>query len=146
MKLSYLLTTLIPLTTATTDPRNLPITRHGSTLLLANKPWRAVGPNIYWLGLDENVIPPAGEPFYAPFNASYPTKGRVTEIMATVKALGGTMIRAHTLGVSTGNPLSLWPADGVVNEGAWEAVDWAVWQAREAGLRLMVPLADNYVR
>lgn len=125
---------------------NLPIIRQGSTLLLDNQPWRAVGPNIYWLGLDENVVPPPpGQPFYAPLNASYPTKGRVTEIMATVAALGGTMIRAHTLGVSTGNPLSLWPGPpGVVNEQAYEAIDWAVFQARAHGLRLLVPLTDNY--
>lgn len=129
-----------------TNPHDLPIVRRGSTLLLDGEPWRAVGPNVYWLGLDENVIPPSGQPFYAPLNASYPDPGRVTEIMATVKALGGTMIRAHTLGVSTGNPLSIWPERGVVNPEAFQAVDWAVAQARAYGLRLLVPLTDNYVR
>ncbi|KAK3337247.1 glycoside hydrolase superfamily [Cercophora scortea] len=121
-----------------------PITRNGSSLFLAGKPWKAVGANIYWLGLDENVTPPAGEPYYAPLKASYPTKGRITEAMAVVRALGGTMIRAHTLGVSTGNPLSLMPAPGQVNEKAFETIDWAVWQARQAGLRLMIPLTDNF--
>ncbi len=48
-----------------------------------------MGPNVYWLGLDENVIPAVGEPFYAPTNSSYPTKGRITEVMAMVKAMGG---------------------------------------------------------
>lgn len=129
---------------ARADTSNLPITREGSTLLLNGEPWKAVGPNVYWLGLDENVIPPAGEPFYSPTNASYPTRGRVTEVMATVRALGGTAIRAHTLGVSTGNPLSVWPDKGVVNEQAFESIDWAVSQARAYGLRLMVPLTDNY--
>lgn len=126
------------------DTSNLPITREGSTLLLNGEPWKAVGPNVYWLGLDENVIPPAGEPFYPPTNASYPTKGRATEVMAIVRALGGTAIRAHTLGVSTGNPLSVWPESGVVNEQAFESIDWAVYQARAYGLRLLVPLTDNY--
>ncbi|KAJ0121610.1 endo-1-4-beta-mannosidase C [Diaporthe amygdali] len=129
---------------ARADTSNLPITRDGSALLLNGEPWKAVGPNVYWLGLDENVIPPAGEPFYSPSNASYPTKGRTTEVMAIVKALGGTMIRAHTLGVSTGNPLSVWPEEGVVNEQAFESIDWAVFQARAFGLRLLVPLTDNY--
>lgn len=126
------------------DTRNLPITREGSTLLLDGQPWKAVGPNVYWLGLDENVIPPPGEPFYGPSDASYPTKGRITEVMAMVKALGGTAVRAHTVGVSTGNPLSLWPEAGVVNEQAFETIDWTVAQARAYGLRLMVPLTDNY--
>jgi mannan endo-1,4-beta-mannosidase len=122
-----------------------PIVRNGSLLTLNGKPWKAVGANVYWLGLDENVVPPAGEPFYAPFKASYPAKGRATEIMAMVKALGGTMIRAHTLGVSTGNPLSVMPALGEINEQAFESIDWAVYQARQYGLRLLVPLTDNYV-
>lgn len=143
-----ILATLIPLSVCEQyhdlTTADLPITRQGSTLLLNNQPWRAVGPNVYWLGLDENVLPAPGQPFYPPFNASYPTKGRVTEIMATVAALGGTMIRAHTLGVSTGTPLSLWPAAGVVNEHAYAAIDWAVFQARAHGLRLLVPLTDNY--
>lgn len=132
------------LLTNVTDIRDLFITRQGSSLLLNDTSWRAVGPNVYWLGLDENVIPPSGQPFYAPFNASYPAKGRITEVMATVKALGGTMIRAHTLGVSTGNPLSIWPAQGVVNTQAFDTIDWAVAQAREYGVRLLVPLTDNY--
>lgn len=128
------------------DVRDKPVVRDGATLLLAGESWKAVGPNVYWLGLDENVIPPAGQPFYAPFNASYPTKERITEVMATVKALGGTMVRAHTLGVSTGNPLSLMPEPGQINEKAFETIDWAVYQAREYGLRLLVPLTDNFVR
>lgn len=128
----------------TENIRDSSITRQGSTLFLNNAPWHAVGPNVYWLGLDENVLPPLGQPFFAPLNASYPTKGRVTEIMATVKALGGTMVRAHTLGVSTGNPLSIWPAQGVVNSQAFDAIDWAVAQARVHGVRLLVPLTDNY--
>ncbi|KAK0731515.1 glycoside hydrolase superfamily [Lasiosphaeris hirsuta] len=126
------------------DVRDLPVTRSGSSLLLDGKPWKAVGANVYWLGLDENVTPPAGEPYYAATKASYPTKGRTTEIMAVIKALGGTMIRSHTLGVSTGNPLSLMPAKGQVNEKAFEAIDWAVWQARQYRIRLLVPLTDNF--
>ena len=125
------------------DIRDAPVTRQGSNLLLAGNPWKAVGGNVYWLGLDENVTPPAGEPFYAPSRASYPTKGRITEAMAMVRAMGGTSIRSHTLGVSTGNPLSLMPALGRINPQAFETIDWAVYQARQYGLRLLVPLTDN---
>ncbi|KAI0910607.1 glycoside hydrolase superfamily [Ustulina deusta] len=121
-----------------------PVVRKGSELLVNDKPWKAVGPNVYWLGLDENVIPPAGVPYDPSTHASYPTKERVTEVMAVVNALGGTMIRTHTLGVSTGNPLSIWPKKGVVNEEAFNIIDWAVYQAGLYGVRLLVPLVDNY--
>ncbi len=67
-----------------------PVVRKGSELLVDDKEWKAVGPNVYWLGLDENVIPPAGVPYDPSTHASYPTKERVTEVMAVVNALGGT--------------------------------------------------------
>jgi len=126
------------------DARNMPITRKGSKLYLGDEVWKAVGANIYWLGIDENVVPPPGQDYYEPEKISYPTKDRVVEIMNVVKAMGGTMIRAHTLGSSTGSPLSLMPEPYIVNDKAFEAIDFAVYQAREAGLRLMVPLVDNY--
>lgn len=126
------------------DPRNSPVLRSGSSLLLDGQPWKAVGPNVYWLGLDENVTPRAGEPFYPPLRASYPAPGRIVEIMGVVRAMGGTMIRSHTLGVSVGNPLSVMPKPGVVNQEAFKAIDYAIYQARMHGLRLLVPLTDNY--
>lgn len=126
--------------------RNSYVYRDGTTLRLLGDHWTASGANVYWLGLDENVIPPAGQPFYAPFNASYPTKGRTTEIMQTLVTMGAKLIRSQTMGVSVGNPLSLMPKLGVYNEQAFESIDWAVWQARQHGLRIMAPLTDNYVR
>lgn len=124
--------------------RNSYVYRDGTTLRLLGDHWTASGANVYWLGLDENVIPPAGQPFYAPFNASYPTKGRTTEIMQTLVTMGAKLIRSQTMGVSVGNPLSLMPKLGVYNEQAFESIDWAVWQARQHGLRIMAPLTDNY--
>ena len=126
--------------------RNSYVYRQGAELRLNGMQWTASGANVYWLGLDENVIPPTGEPFYAPTNASYPTFGRITEIMNTLQTMGAHLIRSQTLGVSVGNPLSVMPALGVYNEQAFATIDWTVFQARQHGLRIMAPLVDNYVR
>ncbi|RDL42136.1 Glycoside hydrolase family 5 protein [Venustampulla echinocandica] len=124
--------------------RNSYVYRDGTTLRLQGDIWTANGANVYWLGLDENVIPPAGEPFYAPLNASYPTPGRTTEVMNTLVMMGASLIRSQTLGVSVGNPLSLMPSLGVYNDAAFEPMDWAVFQARQHGLRILPPLTDDY--
>ena len=125
--------------------RNSYVVRDGTSLKLNGIQWTASGANVYWLGLDENVIPPAGQPFYAKLNASYPTPGRITEVMNTLATMGARTIRSQTLGVSVGNPLSVMPALGVYNERAFDTIDWAVFQARQHGLRIMAPLVDNYV-
>ena len=125
--------------------RNSYVYREGTELRLLGDHWTASGANVYWLGLDENVIPPAGQPFYAPFNASYPTHGRTTEVMNTLVTMGAKLIRSQTLGVSVGNPLSVSPDLGVYNPAAFESIDWAVFQARQHGLRIIAPLVDDYV-
>lgn len=121
------------------------VIREGGHLFLDGEPWRPVGANAYWLAMDENVIPPPGEPFYEPDLASYPTKERISEAMAIIKAMGGTMLRVHTLGSNSGNPLALLPENRVINEEAWEYIDWTIDQARQYDVRLMVPLVDHYV-
>ncbi|KAH8808112.1 glycoside hydrolase [Xylogone sp. PMI_703] len=124
--------------------RNSYVYRDGTSLRLLGEHWTASGANVYWLGLDENVIPPPGSPFYPPFNASYPTHGRITEAMKTLVTIGARLIRSQTLGVSVGNPLSMMPDLGVYNEAAFDTIDWSVYQARQHGLRIIAPLVDNY--
>ncbi|KZO90583.1 glycoside hydrolase family 5 protein [Calocera viscosa TUFC12733] len=116
--------------------RNEFVTRQGTQLELLGEPFRMVGPCVYWMGLDENVIP----------DPSYPskTRARVLEIMGIVSAMRGTTIRAHTLGISFGNALSVEPTPGVYNQTAYEAIDFAILAARIYGIKLMIPLVDNY--
>ncbi|GAA5820818.1 hypothetical protein JCM3770_000352 [Rhodotorula araucariae] len=114
------------------------VRRNRSRLALDDgSPFTAVGPNIYWLGLDENVQP-------AP---SYPSKGRVLEAMAIASAMGATTVRSTSLGVSFGNALSVENALGRFkpgNDPAWDAIDFALVAARSYNLRLVIPLTDQY--
>lgn len=64
--------------------------------------------------------------------------------MNTLVTMGAHTIRSQTLGVSTGNPLSLEPDLNVFNDDAFETIDWAVYQARQHGIRIFAPLVDNY--
>ncbi|GAA5969798.1 hypothetical protein JCM11641_008044 [Rhodosporidiobolus odoratus] len=106
------------------------VTRKKNKLYLDGSEFRITGPNIYWLGLDENVNS----------QVSYPGKPRIREAMAMTVAMGGNTIRSHSLGVS----MTLWPKAWQTNEAAWDTIDYSIYAAREYGLRLIIPLTDNY--
>jgi len=57
-------------------------------------------------------------------------------------ALGARTVRSQTMGVSVGNPLSVMPRLGVVNERAFESMDWAVREARRTGVRVFAPFVS----
>ncbi|KAM0746042.1 glycoside hydrolase [Meredithblackwellia eburnea MCA 4105] len=100
--------------------------------------FKAVGANIYWLGLDENVSP----------SPSWPTKGRVQEVLAVASAMGANTIRSTTLGVSVGTSFSVLGntslSSSFANQDALAVIDWAVWSAGSYGMRLVIPLVDQY--
>jgi len=85
------------------------------------------------LGLDENVG-----------GVDYPTQFRVNDTLTTAVEMGATVIRAHTLGVSTGNPLSFMPSLGKTNTEALRYIDFEVSTAQKLELKLIIPLTDNY--
>ncbi len=109
------------------------VTRTGPQLFLYEKPFRFSGANIYWLGLDENVN-----------GVDYPTPFRVDDALTTAQQMGATVVRSHTLGISTGCPLCLEPTLGVFNETAFQHVDYAIKSAKDHGIRLIIPLTDNW--
>ena len=110
------------------------VTRSGSQLILDGQAFRFSGPNIYWLGLDEN----------GRTALSYPTHARINDALLTAADMGATVARVHTLGVSTGNPLSFEPRLGTFSDRALEAADYALKIADDKGVRLIIPLTDNY--
>ncbi len=117
------------------------VTRSGSSLILGGHPFRFAGANLYWTGLDENVggIDPDG-----PRSVDYPSFFRIRDGLRTARQLGASVVRAHTVGISTGTSESLEPSFGATNPSAWETMDYTVAQAGRLGLRLIVPLTDNW--
>lgn len=109
------------------------VVRSGSQLLLKGKPFRFSGANIYWLGLDENVG-----------GVNYPTEFRVDDALATAKEMGATVVRSHSLGISVGCPLCIEPSLGVFNETALRHIDYAIQSAKRYGIKLIIPLVDNF--
>ncbi|GAA5982721.1 hypothetical protein JCM11641_007767 [Rhodosporidiobolus odoratus] len=112
------------------------VTRSGQQLKLGSANYRIVGPNIYWLCSDENSVPWAAPP----------DKGRVREALAIAVAMGANTIRIHTCGISVGpnNPYNLEPSKGVYNSTLWDIRDYVLYAAREYGLRVILPLTDNW--
>jgi mannan endo-1,4-beta-mannosidase len=119
---------------AAPQPANF-ITRRGKHLFDGETLFRSGGTNMYWLGLDENV---------PPGTIAYPTHFRIRDAFLTAKGLGYSVVRAHTLGISTGNSLSFEPSFNVFNPDALDAADYAISVAAELGIRLVIPLTDNY--
>ena len=111
------------------------VTSKGSQLFLPDGSlFRWGGGNAYWLGLDQNIDG----------SVEYPTDFRIKDALITAAGLGLSVIRSHTVGISTGNPRSFEPSLHVFNDSALRAADLVIATAEQLGLRLIVPLTDNY--
>jgi len=111
------------------------LTRAGANLQVNGSNRRLSGANAYWLGLNDNAGTSAG---------SFPSKTSITAAVQGMREMGVNLVRAHTVGISTGTPNSFEPSVGVFSDANLDAADWAVWQAKQAGIYLMVPLTDNW--
>lgn len=137
--------TLLPLTThtpASAAPREWTnqntgfVTRDATHLQVDGKRFRASGANIYWLGLDENVG-----------GIDYPTYFRIKDTLDAAHRAGITVVRSH-MGTSTSqdnaNTLALMPTLGEYNDQAFATMDFAVAYAGTLGIRLILPLTDEW--
>ncbi|MCL9662654.1 cellulase family glycosylhydrolase [Paenibacillus hunanensis] len=109
------------------------VKRRGTKLVAGEIPYRFAGPNIYWLGLDENVE-----------GIDWPTPFRIQNVLDTAVMMGANALRSHTLAASVGHPKSLMPTLRQMNEEAWVKVDFALDEIAKRGLRVMIPLVCNW--
>eukprot|EP01130_Rhizamoeba_saxonica_P015946 TRINITY_DN7272_c0_g1_i1.p1 TRINITY_DN7272_c0_g1~~TRINITY_DN7272_c0_g1_i1.p1 ORF type:complete len:416 (+),score=76.80 TRINITY_DN7272_c0_g1_i1:2-1249(+) len=110
------------------------VQRNGLSLYLDGHPYTFAGSNMYWLGLDENVG-----------GIHYPTKFRVDDAFYTASEMGANVVRGHTLGISTGNPLSF---EKSLNNFDFaeplDVIDYSIYVASKFNIKLVIPLTDNW--
>ncbi|WP_405929561.1 Ig-like domain-containing protein [Streptomyces griseus] len=132
-----LVTATVASSPATADPPTRTadtfVEREGTTLTLQGEPFRFAGTNLYWLGLDENVG-----------GVDHPTYFRIDDALKTARVMNATVVRSHTLGTSLGCVPCIQPEPGEFNEDAFAPIDYAIARARVYGLRLIVPLTDQW--
>ena len=113
------------------------VTRNANQLILNGKQWRFSGADMYWLGLDDNIRDGSGNP-------TYPSHSRIDDGLNEASSLGIGAVRAHTLGISVGCPTCIEPNKGQYNSSAFESIDYAVKTAGLHGVKLMIPLTDQW--
>src|SRR5437764_5211528 len=106
------------------------VTRSGSQLMLNGHHFRFAGANIHWLGLDDST--------------NYPSQFRINDGLDAAKEMGATVVRSHSLGISTGCRNCIEPTLGAFNATAFAHNDYVIKAAKDRGIRLIIPFTDNW--
>ena len=106
------------------------VTRSGTQLMLNGHPFRFAGANMHWLPFDDST--------------SYTSQFRVNDGLDTASEMGISVVRSHNLGISVGCSNCIEPQLGVFNETALVHDDYVIKEARDHGIRLIIPLTDNW--
>ena len=119
------------------------ITARGDLLMDGDRPFRFISFNIPNLLLVEDNYP------FAQTNAwRLPDQFEITDALATVRQMGGTVVRTYSITLARGdNPptqVSQVLAPGKFNEAAFVVLDRALQVANEQGVRLVIPLVNNW--
>ncbi|MTD13746.1 hypothetical protein GIS00_07290 [Nakamurella sp. YIM 132087] len=113
------------------------VTREGNTLMLDGQVFRFAGANQYYLGLDDNIRDDKGNP-------TFPPQSRTDDALNSAVRTGATVVRSHTLGMSVGCAVCIEPRRGVFDDTAFRSADYAIYRAGKLGLKLMIPLVDQW--
>jgi hypothetical protein len=111
------------------------VARSGSQVMLDGSPFRFAGTNTYWLALDGSGGTNTG--------GEYPSQFAVDDAFATMSEMGETVDRSWGA-MSVGSPNSIEPTKGVFNQSALHALDLAIAEAGKYGIRLILPLVNNW--
>ena len=115
------------------------VTRSGTRLLVAGRPFRFGGANIEWLGV-------AGYGPFDPRGPHLPSHYEIDDAIATARELGARVVRSQTMGDSVGCDVCIEPARGQFNQAAFERIDYALKSAREHGLKVIPTIVGDDAR
>jgi mannan endo-1,4-beta-mannosidase len=94
---------------------------------------RLGGMNVGWLALRSDTGHTA--------DLRYPTPFEVDDMLATVQAMGGRVIRIVSAGATAGCALCLVPAPGKINEEALKQLDMILKKSADMGIQVIIPMA-----
>ena len=106
------------------------VTRSGTQLMLNGNTFRFAGANMHWLPFDDST--------------NYTSQFRINDGFDAAREMGLTVVRAHNLGISVGCSNCIEPALGVFNNTAFAHDDYVIKAAHDHGMRLIIPLTDNW--
>ena len=113
------------------------ISRSDSQITIIGVAKRFAGVGVSWLGL---LQAGPGATTDAP---RLPTAFETKDALETVHVMASGYVRSVSLGSSAGCPACLAPAPGRINEGALTHMDLLLRQARDAGIKLIIPLSGR---
>jgi mannan endo-1,4-beta-mannosidase len=129
---------------ATETPLQHFITARDGQLFDGEKPFRFISLDIPNLLMVEDNVPFAEE---NPWRL--PDKFEINDALETLQQLGGTVARSYVITVVKTNDLPATPrhvlAPGKFNEAAFRTLDEVLATANRTGVRLIIPLVDNWV-
>lgn len=115
------------------------VTRSGTRLFVAGRPFRFGGANIEWLGL-------VGYGPFDPQGPHLPSHYEIDDAMATAHEMGARVVRSQTMGDSVGCEACIEPTLGQFNQDAFERIDYALRSARAHGIRVIPTIVGDDAR
>src|SRR5262249_54447744 len=82
--------------------------------------------------------------YYLPASAAWGNPSLTDQTLALANQVGFSVIRTFAFNDSPGDSVALQPAPGVFNEAAFRALDYVLFKADQAGVRLILPLVNRW--
>jgi hypothetical protein len=119
------------------------ITVRGDQLMDGGQPFRFISFNLPNLQMIEDNLPFTGSNAWR-----LPDEFEIRDGLAAVRQMGGTVVRTYAISVTRTNDLPGTPrhvlGPGRFNEEAFRELDLVLKIANEQGIRLIIPLVDNW--